>query len=153
VGTLNLWTLTLAGSLILSLALLALWMRRLTTTTTGTWDCGYTRPTARMQYTASSFAASILELFRWILRPHTHKVRLTALFPTTAKFASHVGDIVLDGWLSPAWSTTKKLMLHRRSLQQGSLQRYLALIWLTLMCLLGSLMPWQDLWAWLLASG
>jgi hydrogenase-4 component B len=34
-----------------------------------TWDCGYALPTARMQYTAGSFAATITEWFGWILRP------------------------------------------------------------------------------------
>ena len=35
----------------------------------GTWDCGYARPTSRMQYTASSFAQMIVGMFGWVLRP------------------------------------------------------------------------------------
>ena len=30
-----------------------------------TWDCGYARPTPRMQYTASSFAETLVGLFAW----------------------------------------------------------------------------------------
>ncbi|HSO19701.1 MAG TPA: proton-conducting transporter membrane subunit, partial [Desulfosarcina sp.] len=30
----------------------------------GTWGCGFTQPTTRMQYTGTSYAASILEFFR-----------------------------------------------------------------------------------------
>ena len=33
-----------------------------------TWDCGYAAPTARMQYTASSFAQPIIDLFQFFLR-------------------------------------------------------------------------------------
>ena len=33
---------------------------------TGTWDCGYARPTSRMQYSASSFAQTVVVLFRWV---------------------------------------------------------------------------------------
>jgi hydrogenase-4 component B len=32
-------------------------------TASGTWGCGFTQPTARMQYTGSSYAGSILEFF------------------------------------------------------------------------------------------
>src|SRR5438067_1498749 len=42
-----------------------------------TWDCGYARPTARMQYTASSFAQIVVRLFRSVLRPVVHAPRPT----------------------------------------------------------------------------
>ena len=46
---------------LLALAAVLLWIRRRLPrgreeSLTGTWDCGYARPTARMQYTATSFA-------------------------------------------------------------------------------------------------
>ena len=34
-----------------------------------TWDCGYAKPTARMQYTASSFAQPIVNFFKPLLSP------------------------------------------------------------------------------------
>jgi len=37
-----------------------------------TWDCGYAAPSARMQYTSSSFAESLVGLFAWALRPRVH---------------------------------------------------------------------------------
>jgi hydrogenase-4 component B len=33
-----------------------------------TWDCGYARPTPRMQYTSSSFSRPIRQLFSWVVR-------------------------------------------------------------------------------------
>ncbi len=38
----------------------------------GTWDCGYLAPSPRMQYTASSFAQPITDLFRFFLRTKKH---------------------------------------------------------------------------------
>src|SRR5207248_1840506 len=34
-----------------------------------TWDCGYATPTARMQYTSSSFAQMLVGIFAFALRP------------------------------------------------------------------------------------
>src|SRR5262249_39781542 len=34
-----------------------------------TWDCGYVRPTARMQYTSGSFASIAAGWFCWLLQP------------------------------------------------------------------------------------
>jgi hydrogenase-4 component B len=48
---------------------------------TETWGCGYTGPTPRMQYTASSFAQFLVTLFGWALRPTVHWPQLTSLFP------------------------------------------------------------------------
>jgi len=64
-----------------------------------------------------------------------------------------VGDVVLERCLVPAWGLVTAILVSNRALPQGSLQRYLMLIWLTLAALLASLMPWQELWAWLLARG
>ena len=46
-----------------------------------TWDCGYAAPTARMQYTAGSFAGIITEWFAWILRPQRHVEPVLETFP------------------------------------------------------------------------
>ena len=152
-GALQPWTLALFAALAAAIGLSYLWLARRRVATAGTWDCGYVRPSPRMQYTASSFAASILDMFRWILRPHGNKVRLTALFPPLARFGSHVGDFVLDGCLVPLWSAAKRLLVDRRTRQQGSIQRYLIALCLALAVLLLSIMPWRELWGWLLARG
>ena len=51
-----------------------------------TWDCGYAAPTARMQYTAGSFAGIITEWFAWILRPERHEQRPERSFPAQREF-------------------------------------------------------------------
>ncbi len=42
--------------------------RRADAPAVSTWGCGYSRPNARMQYTASSFAAPLVGIFRSLLR-------------------------------------------------------------------------------------
>jgi formate hydrogenlyase subunit 3/multisubunit Na+/H+ antiporter MnhD subunit len=67
-----------------------------------TWGCGFAAPTARIQYTGSSFAALLLERFSWVVRPHGEVPHLEGPFPGTAAFQTHVPDAVLDLALLPA---------------------------------------------------
>jgi hydrogenase-4 component B len=152
-GALGRWMPVVAAGLVAAVAWSYWRLRQAAAATAGTWDCGYARPTGRMQYTASSFAASILELFNWVLQPHRTRVRLTAAFPEAARYSSHVGDVVLDRFLKPVWSGVKGLLAHRRARQQGIIQLYLSYICLALIVLLLSLMPWGQMWNWLLARG
>ncbi|MFI5379798.1 MAG: proton-conducting transporter membrane subunit [Tepidisphaerales bacterium] len=115
-----------------------------------TWDCGYVRPTARIQYTASSFAQMLIGLFAWILRPHADTPRIQGLFARACRFGTHVPDMVLDGWLIPVWQRTKSALASMRVLQQGSIQQYMLYILLILFLLLLSLLPLGELIARLL---
>lgn len=54
---------------------------------TVTWDCGYARPTARMQYTASSFAQPLTTMFQAFLRTHEKLVPPVGYFPVSATAA------------------------------------------------------------------
>ena len=46
-----------------------------------TWGCGYPQPTARMQYTASSFAQPLTDLFRPLLGTRKKVVAPRGFFP------------------------------------------------------------------------
>jgi hydrogenase-4 component B len=102
----------------------------------GTWDCGFARPTARMQYTSSSFAQMLVGLFRWALRPSVHAHGPRGLFPAAGHFESHVPDTVLDRLLVPAGRTTARGLQWLRWLQRGSVHAYLLYILVTLVWLL-----------------
>ena len=72
-----------------------------------TWDCGYVGPTARMQYTAGSFAGLITEWFSWILRPERHERRPEVLLPASAGFEQSTPQRRCSNELSsrqPWWS-------------------------------------------------
>jgi hydrogenase-4 component B len=115
-----------------------------------TWDCGYVQSSARIQYTASSFADSLVGLMRWVLRPHVHAASPSGLFPKTSEFQSHVPEMVLDGWLDPLWARIKSRLAGLRVLQQGRVQGYVLYILLAVIGLLISLAPLMQWARWLL---
>jgi hydrogenase-4 component B len=90
-----------------------------------TWDCGYALPTARMQYTAGSFAGIITEWFAWILRPVRHERRPTETLPVNATFAEHTPETVLEYAVEPAGGVVMQLSMAARRLQHGRVQAYL----------------------------
>jgi hydrogenase-4 component B len=103
---------------------------------TATWGCGYTGPTPRMQYTASSFAQFLVGLFGWALRPKVHRPALPELFPAAATFASHVPEVVLDRVILPMFRSLARVLFWFRVMQQGSVQIYLMYIFAILVLLL-----------------
>jgi hydrogenase-4 component B len=101
-----------------------------------TWGCGYAAPTPRIQYTASSFAQMLVDLFAWVLRPRTHRPRVVGLFPRKTAFHSEVPDPVLDEAVLPAFRLGAWLFARLRVFQQGSTQVYVLYIFLALLALL-----------------
>ncbi|TAN39002.1 MAG: NADH-quinone oxidoreductase subunit H [Verrucomicrobia bacterium] len=90
-----------------------------------TWDCAYALPTARMQYTAGSFAGIITEWFAWILRPERYQQLPETCFPATAHHAEHTPETVLEKIVKPAAALVMRVSAWARSLQHGRLQAYL----------------------------
>lgn len=94
-----------------------------------TWGCGYPEPTARMQYTASSFASPLISMFGALSGVHEHR--------GATLFHSEPRDIVLDAVLARAWARVESAALRLRPIQQGRLQLYLVyLVAAVLSCLL-----------------
>jgi len=113
----------------------------------GTWDCGYARPTSRMQYTASSFAQSIVDMFGWVLRQHVQQPRLEGHFPAQAKMQTHVDELVLDRALLPAGRRVERWFAWFHLFQQGLTQQYVLYILIAVVLLLGSLIPADEMLA------
>jgi hydrogenase-4 component B len=90
-----------------------------------TWDCGYAVPTARMQYTAGSFADIITEWFAWILRPVRHEHLRQEPFPAHAAYSQHTPESVLEHAVEPAGRAIMKLARAARRFQHGRVQAYL----------------------------
>ena len=132
---------SLAGWLLLGLLGLTGWQvqRRsaLAPRDLGTWGCGFPFPTARMQYTASSFADSLVRLFRFGLWSHRQGGQVDGLFPKSENFSSHTPDLVLDRGLTPTFSGLAWLFTRlRRVIQNGVAAIYLLYVVLTLVILL-----------------
>ncbi|HEV8605478.1 MAG TPA: proton-conducting transporter membrane subunit [Tepidisphaeraceae bacterium] len=111
-----------------------------------TWDCGYARPGSRMQYSGSSFAATLVEMFKAVLRPRIHQPKIAAPFPAAAtKFHSQVDDLVLDGFLGPMWRRFRSRLGWLRVLQQGRVQTYVLYILIIVSLLLLLTMPLTEM--------
>lgn len=105
--------------------------------TIGTWGCGYARPTARMQYTASSFADFLVGLFRFGLWSERHGGRVEGVLPEGRRFACHTPDAVLDRLLLPTVAGVAWLFGRLRSwVQNGRIGFYLLYVILVLLVLL-----------------
>jgi hydrogenase-4 component B len=105
-----------------------------------TWDCGYAAPTARMQYTSSSFAETLVGLFAGVLRPERHAPHLEGPFPRPAAFHSHVPEVVLDRGVTPAFRLIGRALSAFRWLQGGTVHVYVLYI---LFALLFSLLVYR----------
>jgi hydrogenase-4 component B len=91
-----------------------------------TWDCGYSKPTARMQYTGGSFATIAAGWFSWIFRPERTQRRPRGPFPESASRIERVPETVLERVIEPVSDVVLRLAAATRQLQHGRLQFYIA---------------------------
>jgi hypothetical protein len=101
-----------------------------------TWDCGYAAPTARMQYTGSSFAMPLVSMFRGILRTVQQLQKPDGLLPTRASACTQTEDIVAERAYRPAFAAVAWLAGRLRWMQQGRNQLYVLYIALAMLALL-----------------
>jgi len=102
-----------------------------------TWGCGYALPTARMQYTGSSFAEMLVLRFGWAFAPRARVLPPRGLFPRRAAFSSSVPDTVLDVGIVPALAWSARMAGHLRSGFAGRVQFQALLLLGGLLALLG----------------
>jgi hydrogenase-4 component B len=103
---------------------------------TGTWDCGYARPTTRMQYTASSFAQPLADLFRLILGTRKHGAVVSGYFPKQADFETETPDAAHERLFAPLFRLVDSCAAPIRRVQHGRIHEYLLYIAITLVVLL-----------------
>ena len=101
-----------------------------------TWDCGYARPSPRMQYTASSFAQPLTELFGVFLRSRRHLVPPEGFFPQSASFTTETPDVCAQRLYAPIFTAIGRGLSALRWLQHGQVHLYILYIALTLLVLL-----------------
>ena len=101
-----------------------------------TWDCGYILPTARMQYTASSFAQPILRIVRHVMQANRRFTPPRGLFPEQAAFASETPDVYEERIYRPLFAKVESLLGRVQWMQHGKLNYYILSIVLALLVLL-----------------
>ncbi len=110
-----------------------------------TWNNAYNASTARMQYTASSFADMIVHWFRLVLRPQRSLPDLARPFALASGFKSHVGDLVLDHLLLPFAHAARGGLARVRRIQHGLLHYYILYILAAVVVLLLWTIPLGEL--------
>jgi len=101
-----------------------------------TWGCGYAAPTARMQYSAASFASPALNVLRGALEVRMSGGVPQAVFPVAVHRESSVTDRV-DAFLyrgGTAWVSRRLASLRR--LHRSRVQQYLLYMFIALVLLL-----------------
>jgi formate hydrogenlyase subunit 3/multisubunit Na+/H+ antiporter MnhD subunit len=129
-----------SGGLLLVLAGLAGWRwRRLASrqvTEQVTWDCGYARPTPRMQYTAASFAQPLTSVFQGLLQTRTRLSAVRGLFPQSASLTRETDDLSQVWMYQPLFAGMARILASLRWVQHGHVHLYVLYIALTLLVLL-----------------
>jgi len=121
---------------LLILALRYLFYRGKTLTRAGTWGCGFTQPTAKMQYTGSSYAASILEFFRPAAPLTEEHPAVEGRFPQKTHYHSRIEDIAERHQSAVIVRPVMALFDRLRWLQHGDIHLYIGYILLAIVVLL-----------------
>jgi len=145
-GTPGAGTISMAGIVFAGLCLMSVpWLLRLlagrrTSVRIGpTWDCGQQGLTPQMEYTATGFSKPIRMIFKTLFRPHREVQReydFSPYFARTIRFEAHVEEIFETRIYRPLQRQALGAARRMRALQAGSLQAYLAYIFLVLLLLL-----------------
>jgi len=109
-----------------------------------TWDCGYAAPTARMQYTAGSFAATITEWFGWILRPEVHVHRPVEPFARNGMFHAHTPETMLERVVEPLSRAVMQVSQVARRLQHGRTHAYILYLIVGLAGVAAVALAWKE---------
>ncbi len=106
-----------------------------------TWDCGYAEPTAKMQYTGSSLAQPLRDLFRFLFRPTELKSLPEGGFPRKGFYSSVLPDVAERWLVAPVFKSVNWACWKLHGIQAGYLHMYIVFIMAALTLML--------LWAWL----
>ena len=141
-GRVPLVPLTMVNILLLALVLAIgtaylLRLRRLPSGHGATWGCGYLAPTARMQYTGTSFSEMVVSLLGGIVAPERRRPVLDRPLPAAgASFSYRVTETVLDRVLTPVFHLAGLSFSFLRRVQHGQLHIYVLYIFATLFVLM-----------------
>lgn len=101
-----------------------------------TWDCGYTAPDSRMQYTGSAFIQPLTVFFHWMLGSRKEEHPVQGDFPAEASFEEKVSDPVLEKFWGKIFSFAADVAGKVHFLQSGYLHIYILIMTAALILML-----------------
>lgn len=132
-------TLSVIHGCLVALALVLgvyLWRVRQRAPVRPTWDCGYAETSPRLQYSASSIADDLVNLFATVLRPNVKAPVVEGVFPRPTGFESRVPEVVLELFVLPTMRFIVRISGWFRFIQRGTVHLYLLIVLLTLLVML-----------------
>jgi hydrogenase-4 component B len=101
-----------------------------------TWDCGYAQPSARMQYTASSFTQPLTDLLRACLGTRRSGPMVSGYFPESVGFATRTPDPARQWLFAPLFRFIARRLSPLLVLQHGRIHLYVLYMAVILIALL-----------------
>jgi len=90
-----------------------------------TWNCGYTVPTAKIQYTASSFVKTYSKLLGMIFLIFKNGEKVVGVFPAAVHLETHPYDKIEKWFIDSPITNIKSFLGRFRFFQNGQLQFYI----------------------------
>jgi len=102
----------------------------------GTWGCGFTQPTVRMQYTGTSYAAEMVDFFRPFVPVKNIYSGIKKIFPGVTTWESTVEDIAETNYQKRLINPMMVFLGKLRWIQHGNIQIYIGYIVVAIVVLL-----------------
>lgn len=111
-------------------------VRRNGSATAGTWGCGYTQPSARMQYSGGSFALTAALLLKPLVRANLELPKMDGLFPSPVRAVLTTPDWPTTVWQRLIFRPVAQVAEWAKDLQHGLLNIYILYILVALVAAL-----------------
>lgn len=108
-----------------------------------TWGCGFTRATSRIQYTSSSFAASMMAFFKPLAPMREELKEPDGVLPTNAGYQATMQDIAEFFAVKRIALPLVKGMRALRWIQHGNIQVYISYIVLAVIAMIIASWVWR----------
>lgn len=102
----------------------------------GTWGCGFTQPTVRMQYTGTSYAAEMIDFYRPFVPVKNVYSGIRKILPGKTTWETGVADIAERNFSQRLVEPMLRFMNKLRWIQHGNIQIYISYIIVAIIVLL-----------------
>jgi hydrogenase-4 component B len=137
ISTVGMALLFMLGCAAIALPLAMRWRRR--SVKGPTWDCGLPGLTADNEYTATAFSKPLRMIFSALYRPRREiqaEYEVSPYYPRSIRFESEIEPTFVKHFYEPVMLRIMTAANRMRAIQAGSINAYLAYIFITLILLL-----------------
>jgi len=103
------------------------------------WDCGLPGLAADNEFTATAFSKALRLIFSALYRPRREiqaEYEVSPYYPSAIRFESEIEPVIKKHLYDPIWQRIVAAATRMRAIQAGSINAYLAYIFIMLILLL-----------------